>query len=166
MCTFYEHFPLQSNGYFFKLTTERESEREREWHELLNGYHKKMGLDILVGKLLLRLKGEGSSVFTLQLIKAKCCHYAYIRKHQNYSQGPNYANNDPATVYILMLTWPYSLTVSRPTIPRSRSPDTNFRTISFGRWNQTSILASCKIHRNSKIWLQNHMYKINYLYYW
>ena len=46
-----------------------------------------------------------------------------------------------------MLTCPYSLTVSRPTIPRSRSPDTNFLTMSFGLWNQTSKLESCNIRK-------------------
>ena len=49
----------------FKLTTERHRERER----VLNEYHKKVGLDVMVGKLLLRQKGEGISVFTFQLIK-------------------------------------------------------------------------------------------------
>ena len=39
---------------------------------------------------------------------------------------------------ILILTCPYSLTVSSPTIPRSKSPDNNFRTMSLGRWNHTS----------------------------
>ena len=47
----------------FKLTTERERER------LLNEYHKKVGLDVMVGKLLLGQKGEGISIFTFQLIK-------------------------------------------------------------------------------------------------
>lgn len=46
-----------------------------------------------------------------------------------------------------MLTWPYSLTVSRPTIPRSRSPDNNFLTMSLGLWNQTSKLESYKIRK-------------------
>ena len=49
----------------FKLTREREREREK----LVNEYHKKVGLDVMVGKLLLRQKGEGISVFTFQLIK-------------------------------------------------------------------------------------------------
>ena len=53
----------------FKLTTEKERERERERERLLNEYHKKVGLDVMVGKLLLRQKGEGIPIFTFQLIK-------------------------------------------------------------------------------------------------
>ena len=45
------------------------NQREREREKLLNEYHKKVGLDVMVGKLLLRQKGEGISVFTFQLIK-------------------------------------------------------------------------------------------------
>ena len=41
-------------------------------------------------------------------------------------------------------TCPYSLTVSKPTIPRSRSPDCSLQTISLGLWNQTSRFGICK----------------------
>ena len=65
-------------------TNQRERERERE--KLLNEYHKKVGLDVMVGKLLLRQKGEGISVFTFQLIK-----YAHI--YVNLKRTPR----DPIT---------------------------------------------------------------------
>ena len=65
-------------------TNQRERETERE--KLLNKYHKKVGLDVMVGKLLLRQKGEGISVFTFQLIK-----YAHI--YVNLKRTPR----DPIT---------------------------------------------------------------------
>ena len=62
------------------------NQREREREKLLNEYHKKVGLDVMVGKLLLRQKGEGISVFTFQLIK-----YAHI--YVNLKRTPR----DPIT---------------------------------------------------------------------
>ena len=76
----FQTYGLQTNH------RERETEREREREKLLNEYHKKVGLDVMVGILLLRQKGEGISVFTFQLIK-----YAHI--YVNLKRTPK----DPIT---------------------------------------------------------------------
>lgn len=48
---------------------------------------------------------------------------------------------------MMSFTWPNSPTMSRPTMPRSRSPDSNFLTMSFGRWNQTSVFGNWRTRR-------------------
>ena len=121
----------------FKLTTQRE--REIETSKCIS-QESRVGCN---GRKI-TLKAERGRHFSFYFSTYKVC--PYICKPQKNTQGPNYANNELETVHNLMLTWPYSLTVSKPTIPRSRSLDINLRTMSFSRWNQTSKSASCRTH--------------------